>query len=46
MGELLETVLRHAVNPWGAISKLAPRNREIACWRRVMEILMAPLREC
>jgi GNAT superfamily N-acetyltransferase len=30
----------------GSISKLAPRNREIACWRRVMEILMVALREC
>jgi ribosomal protein S18 acetylase RimI-like enzyme len=30
----------------GAISKLAPSDREIACWERRTEILMVPLREC
>jgi hypothetical protein len=43
MGELLAAVLG---NPVGTISKLAPRNREIACWERLTEILMVPLREC
>jgi ribosomal protein S18 acetylase RimI-like enzyme len=32
--------------PVGLTSKLAPGNREIACWRRVTEILMVALREC
>ncbi|RPE45076.1 acetyltransferase (GNAT) family protein [Streptomyces sp. Ag109_O5-1] len=30
----------------GLIRKLAPRNREIACWERVKGILMVALREC
>jgi hypothetical protein len=32
-------------DPVGVISKLAPGNREIACWEGVREILMVALRQ-
>jgi hypothetical protein len=46
MGELLEADLQVYGGPVGVISKLARRNREIACWRWVRGILMVGLREC
>ncbi|GHD47715.1 hypothetical protein GCM10010317_024260 [Streptomyces mirabilis] len=46
MRDSSERSFGQTADPWGVISKLARRIREIACWRRVREILMVGLREC